>query len=150
MTETLTAKHSLIMKADRERIWKAITRPQHFSSWFGMPVSLDRLEVGGKMRFVEIADSEPCVITTVEPPERFAFNWQAEPGVPVMTLVTFYLEAVEDGTRVTVTEEGFEVLPEKFRKSRAAGNSEGWSIQLRNLDNYLKEGKDSGADRPGI
>jgi uncharacterized protein YndB with AHSA1/START domain len=139
MAEPLIARHSLVMAAERERVWRAITGPQHFSKWFGMPVQLDRLAVGGHLRFVEIPGSPPCVITAVEPPERFAFNWTPEPGCPVTTLVTFYLEKVDEGTRVTVTEQGFEDLPEKLRKPRFELNSEGWSIQLTNLDTYLKE-----------
>lgn len=144
MQGTLIIEQSLVMAADRERVWRAITGPKHFSKWFGMPVQLDRLAVGGKLSFVEIEGSEPCIITTVEPPERFAFNWTPEPGCPVTTLVTFYLEKVAEGTRVTVTEEGFEALPEKFRQSRYEGNSEGWHIQLGNLNNYLKEVTDIG------
>jgi hypothetical protein len=35
-------------------------------------------------------------------------------------------------------------LPEQYRKSRFEGNSEGWRIQIHNLENYLKEGKDIG------
>jgi uncharacterized protein YndB with AHSA1/START domain len=142
--KALVAEHSLVMKADRERVWKAITSAEHFSKWFGLPIKMNRLEPGGEFRFVEIEDSLSARIVTVEPPELYQFEWAPEPGVPVYTLVTIRLEPVEGGTRVTMSEAGFEKLPEQYRKSRFESNSEGWSIQVRNLDNYLKEGQDIG------
>lgn len=144
MTGTITAEQTMVMQADRERIWKAITTANHFSKWFGLQVEISRLEPGGEFKFVEFKDSLPGKIITVEPPELFEFEWTPEAGVPVFTLVTFRLEEVEGGTRVTMREQGFEKLPEQYRKSRFEGNSEGWQIQIHNLENYLKEGKDLG------
>lgn len=142
--KTLVAEHSLVMKADRERIWKAVTTAEHFSKWFEAKVAITRLAPGGEFKFVEFENSLPGKIITVEPPELFQFEWTPEPGVAIYTLVTFRLEPVEGGTRVTMSEQGFEKLPEQYRKTRYEGNSEGWSIQVHRLDNYLKEGRDIG------
>ena len=144
MTETISAEQTMVMQADRERIWKAITTAKNFSKWFGLQVEINRLEPGGEFKFVEFKDNLPGKIITVEPPELFEFEWTPEAGVPVFTLVTFRLEEVEGGTRVTMREQGFEKLPEQYRKSRFEGNSEGWQIQIHNLENYLKEGKEIG------
>lgn len=142
--KTMVAEQSLVMNADRERVWKAITTAAHFSKWFEHNVEISRLEPGGEFIFTDFKDSLPGKIVTVEPPELFQIEWTPEPGVPVFTLVTFRLEAVAGGTRVTMSESGFEKLPEQYRKSRQEGNSEGWYIQVRRLDNYLKEGRDIG------
>lgn len=144
MTETIAAEQTIVMRADRERIWKALTTAKHFSKWFGLQVEISRLEPGGEFRFVEFENNLPGKIITVEPPELFEFEWTPEAGVKIFTLVTFRLEEVEGGTRVTMREQGFEKLPEQYRKSRFEGNSEGWQIQIHNLENYLKEGKDIG------
>ncbi len=141
---TLVAEQSMVMKANRKRVWQAITTAKHFSSWFGLRVEISRLEPGGEFKFLEFENNLPGKIVTVEPPELFEFEWTPEAGVPVYTLVTFRLEEVEGGTRVTMRESGFEKLPEQYRKSRFEGNSEGWSIQIHNLDKYLKEGRDIG------
>src|SRR4051812_13987733 len=89
MEKTLTAQHSLVMKADRERVWKAITTAAHFSRWFEHKVEITRLEPGGEFIFTDFKDSLPGKIVTVEPPELFQIEWTPEPGVPVFTLVTF-------------------------------------------------------------
>lgn len=54
------------------------------------------------------------------------------------TLVTFYLETVAEGTRLTVTETGFEALPEEVRQTPFARNSKGWRIQMNNIAEYLQ------------
>jgi uncharacterized protein YndB with AHSA1/START domain len=142
--KTLVAEQTIVMKAGRERVWQAITTAKHFSKWFGLQVEIGRLEPGGEFRFVEFENNLPGKIVTVEPPALFQFEWTPEAGVAVFTLVTFRLEEVEGGTRVTMSEQGFEKLPEQYRQTRYEGNSEGWSIQIHNLDNYLKEGRDIG------
>ncbi len=75
----------------------------------------------------------------VEPPERFSFRWPAAPGSPVTPLVTFTLETVPEGTQVTVTEAGFEGLPEAQRRPRFELNDEGWRIQLASIATYVQE-----------
>jgi uncharacterized protein YndB with AHSA1/START domain len=73
----------------------------------------------------------------VEPPERFAFRWTPEPGNPAESLVTFRLEVVPGGTLVTVTESGFEALPDSLRQKRAEMNAQGWGFVLEHLAAYL-------------
>jgi hypothetical protein len=77
-------------------------------------------------------------IALVEPQARFAFHWPAEQGYEAQTLVTFHLETVPDGTRITVTEQGFEALPEDVRRIPFERNAEGWAIQMDNIAAYLR------------
>ncbi|HVO42777.1 MAG TPA: SRPBCC domain-containing protein [Aggregatilineales bacterium] len=142
MNSTLALERSIVTAADGDRVWRAITRPQHFSRWFGGDIRFERLAVGEPMTFHVGGQTGPATIAIVEPPERFAFHWAAEPGDPARTLVTFRLETVADGTRVTVTEEGFEALAERARRRRFELNDEGWSIQMANLAAYLRKGED--------
>ena len=84
----------------------------------------------------------PFSLRTVElvEPSRFVFDWPAyDPEAKAgredlpWTRVTFVLAAEGDGTRVTVTESGFDALPPDLGPRALRSNTEGWEIQLRNL-----------------
>lgn len=137
MKSTMEIRRSIIVSASRERVWQAVTEPAQFSTWFGGKVQFDRLVVGEAITFFE--EGYPGTIAAVKPPERFAFYWTAELGYPVETLVTFHLEAVAEGTRITVTETGFEGLPEEMRQVPFDRNNKGWGIQMNNIAEYLEK-----------
>ena len=48
------------------------------------------------------------------------------------------MEPIADGTRLSVTEGGFEKIPPE-RRGEAFLNDEGWGIQMENIREYLKE-----------
>ncbi len=147
MTTTLKIERSVVIMVEREKIWRALTTPEHFSKWFGMKVQFDSLEIGTAMSFSESGDyveyeDDDARIRRVDPPEWFAFTWTPEPGFPIETLVTFHLEVVENGTRVTVTEEGLEALPETHQHSRFLLNDRGWKAQLESITKYVEQHDD--------
>lgn len=139
MKPTMEIRRSILLAADREKVWRAITQPRHFSNWFGCEVRFNRLAAGETMTFVAEGATDFGRIATVEPPERFAFHWMPEPGYLVETLVTFYLESVAEGTRLTVIEQGLEALPAEVRQSRFNLNDMGWKGQLDNIAAYLQK-----------
>ena len=53
------------------------------------------------------------------------------------TLVTFTLEAVDGGTRLTIVESGFDAIPEARRAKAFGMNTGGWNGQADNLRKYL-------------
>ena len=59
------------------------------------------------------------------------------PGEP-MTLVEFDLEEVDGGTKLTVTESGFDNIPLARRAEAFRMNSEGWGIQVENIRKYVE------------
>jgi len=84
------------------------------------------------------------VVQDVVPDERFSWKWQ--PGVPdenterakePWTTVEFRLADEGGGTRVTLTESGFEQLAPERRARVFAEQDKGWQEQLRNLGDYL-------------
>jgi uncharacterized protein YndB with AHSA1/START domain len=75
------------------------------------------------------------VIETVEPPERFAFRWQASPDDAPMTLVEFTLEPHAEGTRLFVVESGFANLRPELRTRES--HQEGWQRELGELAQFL-------------
>jgi uncharacterized protein YndB with AHSA1/START domain len=62
-----------------DKVWRAVTEPEHLAAWFPSPVELD-LRPGGAMRFPEFGDGEGSTgrVVTVEPPHRFVFLWDTE------------------------------------------------------------------------
>ncbi|HET8841506.1 MAG TPA: SRPBCC domain-containing protein [Ktedonobacteraceae bacterium] len=131
--EAVVIERSIVIKADRERVWQAITTPEHIAKWFEQ-VHFERLAVGEVLTFGREGDGS---IALVEPMERFGFRWQIAWPHPAQTLVIFALETVPGGTRVIVTEQGFEALPEEVRTEHFKRNTQGWAAVLDNLVAYM-------------
>src|SRR5579871_6240969 len=140
MQATMTATRSAVIKADQARVWKAITTPEQINTWFDPEMKWDFMPaVGEPIRFHYKGEFVGYGrIVTVEPMTTFAFNWTPEAGNPVETRVTFVLEAVPEGTLVTISEAGFEKLPDNVRQKRYEMNGQGWSLTLDHLTDYLK------------
>lgn len=153
----------VVLKAPRARVWKAITDSRQYGAWFG--ADLDGPFEAGKPTKGRIAptkvDAEvaklqaphaglPMVlfVETVEPETTFSFRWHPSAVDPALaeskeqtTLVTFRLEDAPDGgTRLTITESGFESIPEARRKAALESNDGGWAHQCRMIETYLAHG----------
>ena len=58
-------------------------------------------------------------------------------GVPEWTLVEFRLEPIAGGVRLTVTESGFDHVPEPRRSQVMRSNEGGWAEQVQNINRYV-------------
>jgi len=82
------------------------------------------------------------VVERMEPEHLFSWRWQpggdpdVNPAEPT-TLVVFELEELPEGTRLTVTESGFDRIPIARRSKAYRENDEGWRGQLENLTGHL-------------
>ena len=82
-------------------------------------------------------------IEEVVPPSKFSWRWL--PGAVLddkdsnTTVVTFTLEEVPGGTKVTVLETGFEGVSLAKRARAFKENTDGWASQFANLERYLGE-----------
>ena len=52
--------------------------------------------------------------------------------------MTFRLAREGAGTRLTVTEEGFDKIPAERREEARRMNDEGWGIQLENVRSFVE------------
>jgi uncharacterized protein YndB with AHSA1/START domain len=141
----------IVLKAPRSRVWKSISDPGEFGAWFKVDMSGVKFEPGkpvnAKMTYPghEGAPFE-MVVDRIEPERLFSFRWHPygiDPnydysGEP-MTLIEFVLEEVPGGTKLTVTESGFDAIPLARRAEAFRMNSEGWAQQLRNIEAYVAE-----------
>ena len=139
-------QRSIILRAPRARVWRALTDPGQFGEWFGTRLS-GRFVPGQRMRGPITAPeyahlSFEVVVDRMEPERLFSWRWQpggdpdVDPAEP-MTLVVFELEEVPEGTRLTVTESGFDQIPASRRSKAYRENDEGWAGQLENLTRHL-------------
>jgi len=84
-------------------------------------------------------------IERVEAERLLAYRWHpgADPNVDVdkepTTLVEFALEDAPGGTRLKITESGFDRLPAARRDEAYASNEGGWEKQLELIDKYLAQ-----------
>ncbi|MEZ4359170.1 MAG: SRPBCC family protein [Kofleriaceae bacterium] len=145
------------LRAPIDRVWRAISDSAAFGAWFGMTLEGPFREgetVRGAIARTQVDDAiakhqEPYVglpcelrIERVVAPRLFSFRWHpgadpdAGPDAPT-TLVTFELEEVAGGTRLTITEAGFSALPLERRAKAFADNEGGWQAQLALIAKYL-------------
>jgi uncharacterized protein YndB with AHSA1/START domain len=145
MTETksppLQLRLERVIRADRERVFAAWTRPEQLRAWSapeGMTIEdggeLD-LRVGGRWRAVmlEPDGTRHAAFGTyreITPPKRLVLThaWQHEHGMTPETTLTVEFHEVPGGTRVVLTQEGF-ASPES-----RDGHVGGWSSALDNLE----------------
>lgn len=148
-----------LLRAPRERVWRAISDSKQFGSWFG--VEFDAPFVAGTRvtgRIVptsvdaEIAKSqEPYrgwpfdfTIERIEPMRLFSFRWHpfaVDPNVDYSkeptTLVELVLEEMAEGTKLIITESGFDRVPLERRAKAFTMNEQGWAAQAELIAKYL-------------
>ena len=148
-TTTDAVQKEIVLNAPRERVWKAISDPAEFGAWFGVDMTGVTFAAGqdvlGKVTTPGYEGLPfEMVIDRIEAPRLFSFRWHPygiDPDYDYsdepMTLIEFELEEVTGGTRLTVTESGFDAVPLARRAEAFRMNSEGWAIQMRNIEAYV-------------
>ncbi|OBH09785.1 MULTISPECIES: SRPBCC family protein [unclassified Mycobacterium] len=154
----------VLLHAPLERVWRAISDADEFGRWFGVRFDgpfVAGTSVGAVIHPTTVDDEvasrqEPHTgvestwhIVAVEPQRRFAYRWHpfavdpdADYGQEPTTLVEFTLSETPDGVLLTITESGFEDIPEARRPSSFEANSEGWAIQTDLVRRYLEEARE--------
>jgi activator of Hsp90 ATPase-like protein len=86
-------------------------------------------------------------IDRMEAERLFSWRWHpaaVEPGVDYSreptTLVVFQLDDVAEGTRLTMTESGFDDVPLARRAQAYRMNGEGWTWQMKSIESYVTSG----------
>lgn len=136
------------LKAPISRVWQALTDHEQFGRWFR--VKLDGpFKPGtvstGKMTYPGVEDMPwRAIVEQMFPETLFSFRWHdfdEKSGLHIsqqpMTLVEFRLEAIPGGTRLTITESGFESIYHPRRLDVMRGNEKGWEIQSGSLAAYV-------------
>jgi len=147
MTDRITK--NIELKAPIERVWHALTDYREFGTWFR--VRLEGPFVAGKTARGRVTYpgyehvAWEADIRRIDPPRYFSFTWHpyaVDPDVDYRgeppTLVEFILEAIPDGTRLTIVESGFDGLPSDRRPEATRMNDRGWAEQVKNIKAHVE------------
>lgn len=142
MTDSI--ERSVDLDAPIDRVWRALTDYREFGQWFR--VAVEQPFVVGQPTTGHITHEGyehvrwNVRIVAMEEPDRFAFTWHPyaiDPAVDYSqeepTLVEFRLEPAGTGTRLTVTESGFDRIPAHRRDEAIRMNGGGWTAQVENI-----------------
>jgi len=147
LTDLGTIQRSTVIRAPRERVWRALTTPAEFGKWFEVE-SAGAFSPGVRVRMVTTNENYQGIVFYItigemKAPERFSWRWhpgsvQPDPSdtAAPMTEVVFQLDEVPEGTKVTVTETGFDTLSLERRAAIYKENSAGWEYQMESLARY--------------
>lgn len=150
----------VVLRAPLARVWRAVSDAAELGAWFGVDFEgpfVAGARVRGKIRPTrvdpEVAKLQAphagkpfeATIDRIEPMRLFSFRWHPfaiDPKVDYSaeptTLVTFELEEVPEGTRLTITESGFDRVPLERRAQAFTANDGGWEHQARLVRAYVE------------
>ena len=149
-TNTDRIEKQILLKAPIERVWRALTDTAEFGSWFCVGLSgkfVPGQSISGPVLHPGYEHvTWTATIERMVPYRQFAWRWHPhaidsnkdyshEPS----TLVLFELSEVPGGTLLKVTESGFDGIPLERRETAYRGNSEGWSIQMGNIERHVSK-----------
>ncbi len=136
------------LKAPVSRVWRALTDYREFGQWFR--VKLDGPFVAGQVARGQITYPGyehvkwEAAVQCMEPERLFSFTWHpysVDPKVDYSketpTLVEFRLEKTATGTRLLLTESGFDKIPSDRRLEAFRRNDGGWTEQMKNIENHV-------------
>ena len=143
----------IVIKAPRSRVWRAIVDRGEFGTWFKVALPAGTFSPGENVKGqITYPGYEHLVmdmeIVDVEPERRLSYRWH--PGAPEpnadyssepKTLVTFTLEDVDGGTKLTLVESGFDQLPLHRRDAAYRSNEPGWAEQMQNIERHVTASK---------
>ena len=138
------------LNAPVSRVWRALTDYREFGEWFR--VKLDGPFMPGEISTGHITYPGyehlkwEASVQKMEPERLFSFTWHpyaVDPKVDYSnepaTLVEFRLEPKDKGTVLYLTESGFDALPKDRRFEAFRMNEDGWTEQMTNIENHLKQ-----------
>lgn len=148
MPDTDRIEKSVVLRASRARVWRALTNHEEFGAWFRVAMDgpfIAGTTVRGRITYPgwEHVTME-IQIERVESERLFAWRWHPyaiDPAIDYAreptTLVEFRLEDAPEGTRLTVTESGFDRLPAGRRAEAFRMNAGGWAEQMENVARHV-------------
>lgn len=137
------------LAAPVDKVWRAITDHREFGAWFRVHLN-EPFKVGetttGHITYPGYEHMQWVSVTERMDHERlFAFSWppsaidpDTDYGEDAKVRVEFRLEPLGEGTRLTITETGFQQFPEARRLEALRSNTEGWDIQARNIAAHVE------------
>lgn len=158
-TSTDRIEKKILLKAPRERVWRAISDANQFGYWFGVRFEgafAEGAQLTGRIVPTQVdaeiaAMQKPYegtpfsfIVDRIEPMTRIAFRWHpyaieagADYSQEPMTSILFELADAEGGILLTISESGFDRIPLARRAEAFAANDGGWEAQTRLVEKFL-------------
>jgi uncharacterized protein YndB with AHSA1/START domain len=142
-----TVRRTIRIAAPVERVWSAVTEPQHISRWFGQ-AELDGSGVGarGSLSWPD-RGAVPLRVEAMDPPYSVSYRWSNDDALDRLpedldversTVFTFTLQPVDGGTDLTVVESGFDHTSDPA--ANLESHRDGWEAELDSLRALLESG----------
>jgi uncharacterized protein YndB with AHSA1/START domain len=140
---------TIVLRASRARVWRALADAVEFGSWFGVVLDgpfIPGGTVSGKITHKGYEHLKwEITVERMEKERLFSFRWHPyaiEPSVDYSreptTLIVFTLEDEEGGTRLRVVESGFDAIPLARRALAFRMNDQGWAVQMTSIENHVQ------------
>lgn len=131
------------VNAPIEKVWKALTDKKEMKSWY-FDIPDFELAEGKQFNFYEPGDAKKyyhqCEILEIIPHQKLKHSWAYPEFSKEKTVVTWEINAEDDGTLIRLTHEGidnFKDLGESFSRNSF---TEGWNgIIGQSLKTYLEK-----------
>ena len=142
-------ERSILLKAPRSRVWRALANAEEFGNWFGVAFKGKTFAAGERVQGKITHPGYEHVVFEVliermEPERLLSWRWHphaVDPSVDYSqeptTLVVFELKEVEGGTLLSVVESGFDSIPPSRRLEAFHMNSAGWDEQLKSIEKHV-------------
>jgi uncharacterized protein YndB with AHSA1/START domain len=135
-----SVQRTIRIAAPLEKVWAAVTEPEHISRWFGKAAFEG--STAGSRGTLTWPDREPIPvrIEAIDPRRTVSYRWGNDDAADVVpaeldeahsTVFTFTLTDVAGGTELTVVETGFENTSDPT--ANLADHREGWNGELDKL-----------------
>lgn len=140
---------SIHIAAPPDRVWRALTDAAELLVWFKVGIE-GTIAPGAEVWMTSVLPGHVgqrfrVRIVEMSPPHRLVWHWhpgEIQPDIDYdrepMTTVTFVLESAGDGTRVTVSETGFDAIAVARRAKVFGDNDSGWTEVLPWLRSHVE------------
>jgi uncharacterized protein YndB with AHSA1/START domain len=137
------------IQASPERVFRALTSREELSAWFQVRIEGD-ITPGGEVWMTSehpehAGQRFPVRIVELTPSRRVVWQWhpgEVNPAIDYAkeprTTVTFTLEPAGKGTRLSLSETGFDGISLERRAKVFADNTQGWNEVLMWLQRYAE------------
>jgi len=137
------------VNAPPDTVWRALTTAKDLSTWFRVAVEGEIVQ-GAEVWMTSKSPGHEGTrflvrVTEMTPPRRFVWQWHPGAVDPTVdyskeawTTVTFTLEPSGRGTRLSVSETGFNEISLARRAKVFADNSGGWTAVIVWIQEYAE------------
>jgi uncharacterized protein YndB with AHSA1/START domain len=142
-------ERTILLKAPRSRVWRALSNAAEFGGWFGVDFKGQTFAAGklarGKVTYPGYEHITMEVQIERMIPERL-LSWRWHPAAidPAVdysqeptTLVVFDIEDGDGGVVLRVVESGLDSIPLARRADVFRMNSSGWDGQMKNIEKHV-------------